>query len=201
MRKLTFRMNLSPDGHIAAPGDDLGSSVPSDEPFGWWSHRVGATGPALYGRKLWETMSSHWPTADQQPGATPAQIEFTRWPAGELDLRRCGARLLVGGRPVGAHRLPQFAPVQRRARRPYPVGPPPERLVARHARAEVVAGRGDVAVRAQVHAEGQFPHASAFRGSVVGVQANTARTIHRSDHTEGRVDHRAPADGAHREGN
>src|SRR4051794_29407958 len=32
----------------------------------------GATGPALYGRKLWETMSSHWPTADQQPGATPA---------------------------------------------------------------------------------------------------------------------------------
>jgi hypothetical protein len=23
-------------------------------------------------------MSSHWPTADQQPGATPAQIEFAR---------------------------------------------------------------------------------------------------------------------------
>jgi dihydrofolate reductase len=41
---------------------------------------VGATGLALYGRKLWETMSSHWPTADQQPGATPAQIEFAgRW--------------------------------------------------------------------------------------------------------------------------
>ncbi|ABL79512.1 dihydrofolate reductase family protein [Nocardioides sp. JS614] len=35
-------------------------------------------GLALYGRKLWETMSSHWPTADQQPGATPAQIEFAR---------------------------------------------------------------------------------------------------------------------------
>src|SRR6267378_2564017 len=32
----------------------------------------------LYGRKLWETMSSHWPTADQQPGATPAEIEFAR---------------------------------------------------------------------------------------------------------------------------
>lgn len=36
----------------------------------------GAT--ALYGRKLWEGMSSHWPTADQQPGATPATIEYTR---------------------------------------------------------------------------------------------------------------------------
>ncbi len=23
-------------------------------------------------------MSSHWPTGDQQPGATPAQVEFAR---------------------------------------------------------------------------------------------------------------------------
>src|SRR4051812_5500483 len=85
MRKLTFGMNLSLDGYVAASGDDLGWSVPSDELFQWWSDRVGATGLALYGRKLWETMSSHWPTADQQPGATPAQIEFARrWrpPAG-----------------------------------------------------------------------------------------------------------------------
>ena len=78
MRKLTFGMNVSLDGYIAAPGDDLGWSVPSDELFQWWSDRVAATGLALYGRKLWETMSSHWPTADQQPGATPAQIEFAR---------------------------------------------------------------------------------------------------------------------------
>src|SRR5688500_2551770 len=78
MRKLTFAMNLSLDGYIAAPGDDLGWSVPSDELFQWWSDRVGATGLALYGRKLWETMSSHWPTADQQPGARPAEIEYAR---------------------------------------------------------------------------------------------------------------------------
>ncbi len=80
MRKLTFGMNLSLDGYIAAPGDDLGWSVPSDELFQWWSDRVGATGLALYGRKLWETMSSYWPTADQQADATPAEIEFaSRW--------------------------------------------------------------------------------------------------------------------------
>jgi dihydrofolate reductase len=78
VRKLTFGMNLSLDGYIAAPGDDIGWSVPSDELFQWWSDRVGATGLALYGRKLWQTMSSHWPTADQQPGATPAEIEFAR---------------------------------------------------------------------------------------------------------------------------
>ena len=80
MRKLIFGMNVSLDGYIAAPGDDLGWGVPSDELFQWWSDRVGSTGLSLYGRRLWETMSSHWPTADQQPGATPAQIEFAhRW--------------------------------------------------------------------------------------------------------------------------
>jgi dihydrofolate reductase len=80
MRKLTFGMNLSLDGYIAAPGDDLGWSVTNDELFQWWSDRVGATSLALYGRRLWEPMSSHWPTADQQPGATPAAIEYAhRW--------------------------------------------------------------------------------------------------------------------------
>src|SRR3954453_5213672 len=46
MRKLTFGMNLSLDGYITAPGDDLGWSVPSDELFQWWSDRGGGTGPA-----------------------------------------------------------------------------------------------------------------------------------------------------------
>lgn len=78
MRRLTCGMNLSLDGYIAAPGDDLGWSVPSDELFQWWSDRVGATGLALYGRRLWENMSSHWPTADQHPDATPAHVEFAR---------------------------------------------------------------------------------------------------------------------------
>src|ERR671912_2351834 len=77
MRKLTFGMNMTLDGYIAAPGDDLGWSVPSDELFQWWSDRVGATALSLYGRRLWETMSSDRrpPTADQQPAATPAQID------------------------------------------------------------------------------------------------------------------------------
>jgi dihydrofolate reductase len=78
MRKLTYGMNLSLDGYIAAPGDDIGWSEPSDELFGWWLDQVRASGLTLYGRKLWETMSSHWPTGDQQPNATPAEIEFAR---------------------------------------------------------------------------------------------------------------------------
>ena len=43
-------MNVTLDGYIAAPGDDLGWSVPSDELFQWWSaSRAGATGLALMG--------------------------------------------------------------------------------------------------------------------------------------------------------
>ena len=51
MRKLTFGMNLSLDGYIAAPGDDLGWSVPSDELFQWWSDRVGG--------RAWRYIGAH----------------------------------------------------------------------------------------------------------------------------------------------
>lgn len=78
MGKLTFAMSTSLDGYVAAPGGDLGWSVPSDELFQWWSDRVGATGLSLYGRVLWEAMSPHWSTADQQPGVTSAHAEFAR---------------------------------------------------------------------------------------------------------------------------
>ncbi|KFG02224.1 deaminase [Streptomyces scabiei] len=78
MRKLIYGMNLSLDGYIAAPGDDIGWGVPSDELFQFWSDQLQATDLSLYGRRLWQTMSSHWPTGDQQPNATPAEIEFAR---------------------------------------------------------------------------------------------------------------------------
>lgn len=79
MRKLIFGMNLTLDGYIAAPGDDIGwSGPPSEELFRWWLDQERASELTLYGRKLWETMSSFWPTADRQPGATPAEIAFAR---------------------------------------------------------------------------------------------------------------------------
>jgi dihydrofolate reductase len=78
MRKLIYGMNLTLDGYVAAPGDDLGWSGPSDELFQWWLDQERAIGLLLYGRKLWEAMSSYWPTGDQQPNATPAEIEFAR---------------------------------------------------------------------------------------------------------------------------
>src|SRR5438270_354804 len=54
------------------------STVRGDKLFQWCSDRMGAPGLARYGRKLWETMTSHWPPADHRPGATPAQFECAR---------------------------------------------------------------------------------------------------------------------------
>ncbi|MFI9788559.1 dihydrofolate reductase family protein [Kitasatospora sp. NPDC051984] len=79
MRKLIYAMNLTLDGYIAAAHDDIGwSGPPSRELFEWWLDHERASGLTLYGRKLWQTMSSFWPTGDQRPGATPAEIEFAR---------------------------------------------------------------------------------------------------------------------------
>ena len=79
MRKLIYAMNLSLDGYIAAPGDDIDwSGPPSPELFRFWLDLEKTCGLTLYGRKLWEAMSSYWPTGDQQPEATPAEIEFAR---------------------------------------------------------------------------------------------------------------------------
>lgn len=104
MRTLTFAMNASLDGFVAAPGDDLGWSSPSDEVFAWWTDRVGATGLALYGRRMWEGMSAHWPTAEQQPGVAPEHVEYARrWTAmpkvvfsSTIDAVPAGTRLVSG---------------------------------------------------------------------------------------------------------
>ena len=49
IRKLIYGMNLTLDGHIAAPGDDIGWSAPSDELFQWWLDQERAIGLLLYG--------------------------------------------------------------------------------------------------------------------------------------------------------
>mgnify|MGYP001200789461 FL=1 len=79
VRRLFYGMNVSLDGFIAAPGDEIGwSGPPSEELFAWWLDQERANSLSLYGRKLWETMSAYWPNGDQQPDATPAEVAFAR---------------------------------------------------------------------------------------------------------------------------
>jgi dihydrofolate reductase len=76
--RLIYSMNASLDGYIAAPGDDISWGGPSVELHQWFNDRASELGASLYGRKLRELMSGHWPTADQDPDTSPVEVEFAR---------------------------------------------------------------------------------------------------------------------------
>jgi dihydrofolate reductase len=78
VRKLIYSMNVTLDGYIAARDEDIGWGVPSVELHQWFNDRARETGLSLYGRRLWELMSAHWPTAEQQPDVSPVEVEFAR---------------------------------------------------------------------------------------------------------------------------
>ncbi len=78
MGRLTYGMNVSVDGYIAGPNGEISWSDPDDELHQYWNDQVRDTAVALYGRKLYELMAAHWPTADQAPDVTPVTAEFAR---------------------------------------------------------------------------------------------------------------------------
>ena len=78
MGKLIYSMNVTLDGYIAARGDDIGWGTPSTELHQWFNDRAREMSASLYGRKLYELMNAHWPTADQDPDAPPVEVEFAR---------------------------------------------------------------------------------------------------------------------------
>ncbi|WP_026454386.1 dihydrofolate reductase family protein [Saccharomonospora iraqiensis] len=78
MGTLTYGMNVSVDGYIADANGDLGWSVPDDELHQYWNDRTRDVALSLYGRKLYELMAAHWPTAGQAPGVPPVEAEYAR---------------------------------------------------------------------------------------------------------------------------
>jgi dihydrofolate reductase len=75
MRSLIYSMGVSLDGYIAAPGDDISWSVPSDELFRFHIEQVREVGVQLCGRKLYETMR-FWESAHERPDVKPEMLEF-----------------------------------------------------------------------------------------------------------------------------
>jgi dihydrofolate reductase len=113
VRKLIYSMNVSLDGYIAARDDDISWGVPSVELHQWFNDRARELGVSLYGRRLWELMSAHWPTADQDPDATPVEVEFAHiWQetpkvvfSSTLDEVSGNARLVTGDAVAEISRL------------------------------------------------------------------------------------------------
>jgi dihydrofolate reductase len=82
MGKLTYGMNVSLDGYIAGPDGGIEWSAPDEELHQFWNDRTREIAVSLYGRKLYELMAAHWPTADKAPDASPIEVEYARlWQA------------------------------------------------------------------------------------------------------------------------
>ena len=78
MGKLIYRMNVSADGFIAAPDGDIGWATVDEEIHGWFNARMRPLQASLYGRRLYELMNAHWPTAADDPDGTEVEHEFAR---------------------------------------------------------------------------------------------------------------------------
>ncbi|HYI16204.1 MAG TPA: dihydrofolate reductase family protein [Thermomicrobiales bacterium] len=76
MSNVIYSMMVSLDGFIARPNGDLDWVSIDEELHSFANERERNVGTHLYGRRMYETMAAHWPTADQQPDAHAVEVEY-----------------------------------------------------------------------------------------------------------------------------
>jgi dihydrofolate reductase len=78
MRKIILMMSISLDGFYEGPGQDLGWQKVDAELHSHFNEWLATAGAFLDGRITYDLMARVWPTADQNPGSTPQEAEFSR---------------------------------------------------------------------------------------------------------------------------
>ena len=76
MRKVILMMQVSLDGFIEGPGQDLSWHRVDDELHNHFNELLGTMGAFLDGRVTYEMMAEFWPTADQDPTNSASEIAF-----------------------------------------------------------------------------------------------------------------------------
>jgi dihydrofolate reductase len=103
--KLIYLMNVSLDGFVETPDHSLDWATVDEEVHSWFNDWESTLDASLYGRRLWEVMSSHWPTAEKNdPDINDVEREYARiWNripkivfSTSLDHVEHGARLVRG---------------------------------------------------------------------------------------------------------
>jgi len=76
MTTLVYLMNVSLDGYAAATDGGLDWTTINEDVHSWFNEETRRANAFLYGRRLYELMAAYWPTAESDPAATPAMLEF-----------------------------------------------------------------------------------------------------------------------------
>ena len=78
MGKLIYLLNVSLDGFIETPDRRLDWTRIDEELHSWFNDQMRTLDATLYGRRIYELMAAHWPTAEQRPDVTDVEREFAR---------------------------------------------------------------------------------------------------------------------------
>ena len=78
MRKILVSTSVSLDGYFEGPGHDLSWHRVDEEVHAYFNEYLAPMSVFLDGRVTHELMASVWPTADEDPDASPRMAEFAR---------------------------------------------------------------------------------------------------------------------------
>ena len=78
MGRVIYSMSVSLDGFVDTPSHSLEWVHVDEELHGAFNAEAREMSAFLYGRRMYELMTAYWPTAEDDPRATPAMVEFGR---------------------------------------------------------------------------------------------------------------------------
>lgn len=86
MRKVVLLEHISLDGFLATSDGGMDWVNVDDELWDYVGPIINACDTAIYGRTTYEMMAAYWPTAADDPDASPHDVEHGRWTASATKL-------------------------------------------------------------------------------------------------------------------
>jgi dihydrofolate reductase len=78
MGRLIYSMSVSLDGFVNDRDGSLDWVIVDEELHRAFNDEARGMGAFVYGRRMDELMTAYWPTAEDDPAATPAELDFAR---------------------------------------------------------------------------------------------------------------------------
>jgi dihydrofolate reductase len=78
MGTIVYGMSVSLDGFVESTSRSLDWVSVDEELHSFFNEQEREVSASLHGRRMYELMTGYWPTAEQDPAATPAMVEFAR---------------------------------------------------------------------------------------------------------------------------